>query len=188
VIDMTAHVFESDSGAAEALREAFLVHHRSLLGYVTRLAAGDQHRAEDVIQETMLRAWRHPEVLARGAASLRPWLFAVARRIVIDGWRAKSARPAEVFDEVPESAPVVPDEIEDLLDRLAMAGALSGLSPAHRSALVEIYYRQRSMAEIANALGIPAGTIKSRVFYALKALRAALQEHQSDAGGAARTE
>lgn len=167
---------DKNDQAAESLRQAYLVHHRSLLGYITGLAAGDRHRAEDVIQETMLRAWRHPELLAQGAGALRPWLFAVARHILIDGWRARSARPAEVLDEVAETAAEAPDENEVLLDRLEMLAALRRLSPEHQAALVEIYYRQRSVAETARVLGIPAGTIKSRAYYALKALRTALEE------------
>jgi RNA polymerase sigma-70 factor, ECF subfamily len=163
---------------AEAFGRAYVTHRRSLLRYISGLTAGDAQRAEDVFHETMLRAWRHPDLLAQDESTLRPWLFAVARRIVIDGWRARSARPSEVLilDGVSETVPVARDEIEELVTRLEVRQALRHLTPQQFAAIVEVYYRQRSVAETARILGVPAGTIKSQLYYALKALRAALTQ------------
>ena len=80
----------------ELVRALYAEHAGPLLGYVLRLTGGDRHRAEDVVQETMLRAWRHPEAAKPAHGSLRPWLITVARNIVIDHARARKARPAEV--------------------------------------------------------------------------------------------
>jgi RNA polymerase sigma-70 factor (ECF subfamily) len=84
-------------------------------------------------------------------------------------------RPNEVGDAVLEALPTA-DDIDLRLDRLLILDALTALSPEHRSVLVETYYRGRSVADAADALGVPAGTIKSRTFYALRALKLALAE------------
>ncbi len=116
----------------------------SLWSFVVRLTGGDRSRSQDVVQETMLRAWRNPSVLDEEQGSARAWLFTVARRIVVDEW--------------------------------IVAEALDRLTPEHRAVIVECYYRGRSTAEAAEVLNIPAGTVKSRTHYALRALRLAMQE------------
>ncbi len=157
-----------------ALRALYDAHASSLLAYALRLCGGDRQRAEDIVQETVVRAWRHPEVLDDDR-DVRPWLFTVARRIAIDGHRARKARPPEVTDEALAAVPVA-DEIDRALDGWLVSDALAALSAEHRAVLVETYYRGRSVAEAAARLGIPPGTVKSRTYYALRALRLALQE------------
>jgi len=147
-----------------------------LLGYVTRQMFGDRQAAEDVVQETLLRAWQHPETLATERYSIRPWLFAVARNLVFDRRRARSKRPAEVSDAMLATVPAAVDDLDAALTSWTVQHALAKLSPDHRSVLVEMYYRGRSVAEAAEVLGVPAGTVKSRTYYALRALRLALQE------------
>ncbi|PYC66783.1 RNA polymerase subunit sigma, partial [Streptomyces tateyamensis] len=77
------------------MRALYRDHAGPLLGFVLHLVGGDRQRAEDVVQETLLRAWRHADQLDPNAGSLRPWLVTVARRIVIDGHRRAAARPPE---------------------------------------------------------------------------------------------
>ena len=146
-----------------------------LMSYVLRLTAGDRQHAEDVVQETMVRAWRQASRLDLTEPSLMPWLATVARRIVIDDKRRKSARPAETGDEMLEHAPAA-DTTEDLLRKVMVAEALQSLSAAHREVLTETILRDRTVNEAAEVLGIPVGTVKSRVYYALKALRVVLAE------------
>jgi len=146
-----------------------------LLAYVLRLTAGDRQQAEDIVQETMLRAWRQAAKLDLTEPSLMPWLATVARRIVIDDKRRKSARPAETGDGMLENAPVA-DTTEDLLRKVLVTEALRSLTSAHREVLNETILRDRTVNEAAEALGIPVGTVKSRVYYALKALRVVLAE------------
>jgi RNA polymerase sigma-70 factor (ECF subfamily) len=147
-----------------------------LMSYVLRLTAGDRQQAEDVVQETMLRAWRQAGKLDLTEPSLMPWLATVARRIVIDDKRRKSARPAETGDDgMLENAPVA-DTTEELLRKVLVAEALQSLTSAHREVLNETILRDRTVNEAAEALGIPVGTVKSRVYYALKALRVVLAE------------
>lgn len=157
------------------LRALFEQHAAPLLSYALRLTGGDRGRAEDVVQETLLRAWRHPDSLDPERGPVRSWLFTVARNVAVDAHRARKARPTEVSDDVLAVVPAG-DEIEQALDSWLVADAMSSLTPDHRAVLVETYYRGRSVAEAAAALGIPAGTVKSRTFYALRALKLALEE------------
>jgi RNA polymerase sigma-70 factor (ECF subfamily) len=146
-----------------------------LMAYVLRLTAGDRQHAEDVVQETMVRAWRQVGKLDLTEPSLMPWLATVARRIVIDDKRRKSVRPTEMGDEMLENAPTA-DTTDDLLRKVVVTEALRQLSPAHREVLNETILRDRTVNEAAEALGIPVGTVKSRVYYALRALRLVLAE------------
>ncbi|MGW0659754.1 sigma-70 family RNA polymerase sigma factor [Streptodolium elevatio] len=144
-----------------------------LLSFCVNLTGGDRHWAEDVVQETMLRAWRNAERLDPGAPSLMPWLATVARRIVIDEQRARRARPQEVSPEPLEFMPA-DDDVDHLLSGLAVAQVLARLSAPQRYAVVETVLRDRSVGEVAASLGVPVGTVKSRVHYAVRALRVAL--------------
>ena len=158
----------------EALvRSLYAEHAGPLLRYALHLTNGDRQRAEDIVQETLLRAWMHPDAIAERPA--RPWLFAVARNLAVDAYRARRARPREVGEAALELMPV-PDEADRALESWAVADALKALRPEHRGVLLETYYRGRSVAEAAVVLGIPAGTVKSRTFYALRALKLELEE------------
>ena len=159
----------------EALRALYEQHAAPLLAYAVRLTNGDRGRAEDIVQETLLRAWRHPQALDPERGPVRSWLFTVARNVAVDAHRARKSRPQEVGDAVLAVVPAV-DEMEQALDRWLIGDALATLSPEHRAVLVETYYRGRSVSEAATTLGIPPGTVKSRTFYALRALRLALEE------------
>ena len=156
------------------LRALWDEHGAALLAYCARLTDGDRGRAEDVVQETFLRAWRSAPALAECDA-VRAWLFTVARRIAIDAHRARRARPAETGPEALAALPA-DDELDAALESWLVAEALAALTPAHREVLVETYYRGRSVAEASTVLGVPPGTVKSRAHYALRALRLALEE------------
>ncbi|WP_265565443.1 sigma-70 family RNA polymerase sigma factor [Streptomyces hygroscopicus] len=149
-------------------------HVPALLAYVCRMLGGDRHRAEDIVQETLLRCWRKYN---SGEEMLRPWLFTVARNLVIDGHRKKLVRPQEVDGAAwLEQEACELDHIERMLSAVVVSEALKALSPIHQGVLHETYYLGRTVEEAAKALGIPVGTVKSRIFYALRSLRLALQE------------
>lgn len=160
--------------AAEFVRAVYAEHGSALLAFVTRMT-GDRAKAEDVLQETLLRAWRHAGRLDTDERPLRPWLFTVAHRIVVDEHRARRARPAEVGSENLEFLPAG-NELDRAMESWQVVEAFRALSAEHRAALVETYYLGRSVAEAAANLGIPVGTVKSRVYYGLRALRLALEE------------
>jgi RNA polymerase sigma-70 factor (ECF subfamily) len=164
----------SESADARLLRELHEQHAVALLGFVSGLLDGDRVKAQDVVQETFLRAWRNPAVLAQANGSARGWLFTVARRIVIDGWRSARRRPEVVTAELPELP--VRDGTQQLVDRQLVLAALRTLSAEHRAVLLECYFRGASVADAAKRLGVPPGTIKSRTHYALHALRDALHQ------------
>lgn len=158
----------------ELLRALCRDHAGALLNYVIRLTDGDRGRAEDIVQETLIRAWRNPAAVEPGRGSARPWLFTVALHLAIDGKRARRARPAEIAFAA--AAVGVPDGLDRALESWLVEDALSALSPDHRAVLIETYYRGRTAAEAADVLGVPVGTVKSRSYYALRALRLALEE------------
>jgi RNA polymerase sigma-70 factor (ECF subfamily) len=160
---------------AELLRAMFAEHGDALYAHALRLASGDRQRAEDLVQETLLRAWRHPEALNPDRGSVRAWLFTTARNLAIDSWRRRSVRVGEVItDALPEA--LTDDETDRTVEAWLIAEALGRLSPVHREVLVECFYQGRSVAEASARLGVPPGTVKSRTHYALRSLRLVLEE------------
>lgn len=171
---------EADCPRERSVRRLYDTYAEMLHGYVLGQVGGDRQQAEDIVQETLLRAWRTPGL--DESRPLRPWLFTVARRLVIDDYRRRSSRPEAVEDRTagfgqPEREPVSDgDEIERVLSSLVVADALKALSAAHRAVLHETYFRGQTVQEAADVLGVPPGTVKSRVHYALRSLRLALHE------------
>jgi RNA polymerase sigma-70 factor, ECF subfamily len=154
-------------------------HGPALFHFLLGLTFGDRQRAEDLLQETLVRAWLHPEAFDPRYDSMRPWLYTVARRLAIDARRSRQARPAEVSDVVLESTPAAEDTADSAVHALDVREAVRTLSPEHRAVLVQIYFRGLSVGETAQVLGIPAGTVKSRSYYALRLLSRSLPGYSS---------
>jgi len=162
-------------GCDDALiRAVYEQHGQAVLAYATKLT-GDRAAAEDVLQETLVRAWRHSQVLLNGQGSVRAWLLRVAGRIVVDRARARAARPREVA-ESPEQPPRERDHADQVIESMEVFGALQKLSQQHREVIVQLYFRGCSLLEASTALGVPQGTVKSRSYHALRALRKSLAE------------
>lgn len=137
---------------------------------------GDRGLAEEAVQETFLRAWRASDRYDPNLGSLRTWLFGIARNIVIDLARARSVRPVFAEEIKADNAPASSDSIDKVLRSWEIEEALRHISEDHRHAITEVYYRGRSSVEVAAETGVPEGTIRSRLYYGLKALRLALEE------------
>jgi RNA polymerase sigma-70 factor (ECF subfamily) len=164
----------------QLIRQLYAEHAGALLMYARNLLGGDYVQAEDVVQETLLRAWRHPEVFARAereGSSVRGWLITVTRNIVIDVQRARRARPPEVSAETLLAEPPSEDAaFNRVLAAQELEDALASLSPEHRAVINELYFGDRTVAGAASVLQIPEGTVKSRAYYGLRALRVACEE------------
>ncbi|MBA2441326.1 MAG: sigma-70 family RNA polymerase sigma factor, partial [Rubrobacter sp.] len=142
---------------------------------------GDRGLAEEVVQETFVRAWQSRERFDAGRGSRRTWLFAIARNLMIDAVRKRNARPSGPLADDPDDREQNPtdmaeDPTERALTEMQMSEALERLSEDHRRVILEVYYRGRPYGEVAGEIGVPAGTLRSRTYYALKALRLTLEE------------
>lgn len=166
-------------GSEHEVYAAYRLHGPELYRFALR-GLGDSGAAEDVVQETFLRAWRSADRFDPNLSSLRVWLFAIARNALIDHARAAQVRPWQQRLIDPPTAQRVGQSIEDETDRLVrqwvVEESLNRISDEHRVALVETHLRGRPYGEVAAELAIPVGTLRSRVFYAMKALRVAMDE------------
>ena len=154
--------------ADAAIRQLYRGHAVALHGYVERFCT-DRATADDIVQETFIRAWRHLPQLSADHRPIRPWLFRVARNLLIDADRAARSRPV-VVQALPDENARMDSGLEQVLDRELVSAALRHLSPAHRTVVVETFYNGGSLVAVANELGIPHGTARSRLHYALQAL------------------
>jgi RNA polymerase sigma-70 factor, ECF subfamily len=161
--------------ASESMNELWRIHGTVLMRFALKLTLGDSHRAQDIVQETLLRAWRHPEVVDGRAEVIRSWLFTVTRHVAIDMWRTQS-RHDDIIEEEPTDRPNPVEPIDQAMTAMHVRAALAQLTPEHRKVIVEVYYLGRSVAEIAQLLSIPEGTVKSRTYYGLRHLRLLLSE------------
>jgi RNA polymerase sigma-70 factor (ECF subfamily) len=160
-----------DFSAEAGVRDAWVAHHAGLRAYARR-ALRDNDLAEDLVQETFLRAWRHASSFDHTRGSSRTWLYAIMRNLVVDATRKDARRPrgAQLVDEWPAT-----DDVEALVDSLTASAAVHRLSADHQQVILHSYLAQRPTAEIAELLGVPTGTVRSRLFYARKAMRDALR-------------
>lgn len=162
----------ADSRDAERLAALYDEQAAPVWRYVVHLT-GDRAGADDIVQETLLRAWRTPRILEEDPSATRSWMFTVARHLVVDEARSAHRRREIGVAEVPER--VVPDAIDALFEAILIGEALAALTIEHRSVVVRAYYRGMSVAEMAGELEVPEGTVKSRLHYGLRALRRTLQ-------------
>src|SRR6266550_9208874 len=158
-------------GAGAFVDDLYARYWTRLVRYVSRMLR-DPHQAEEIAQETMLRAWRHADSLSVGRGSLWNWLRRVAYNITVDRMRHRQARPAEVVETAAgPDANATADHSDDVVNSLYIANAIARLQPAHRAVLLLVYFHHRTCAEAAVVLGVPVGTVKSRLHSALRQIR-----------------
>jgi RNA polymerase sigma-70 factor, ECF subfamily len=158
---------------SSVLKEMYERHAAELRPFAVQLTGGDWHRAEDMIQEAIVRAWLQMRKHPRRELRPRPWLRVVIRNLVIDDYRARAIRPQPLYDtEIPDTASVDPSR--EVLTRLLLLDALRDLSAHHREVLECVYFEGHSILTTAQKLGIPQGTVKSRSYNAVRALKTAL--------------
>ncbi|MDQ0786700.1 sigma-70 family RNA polymerase sigma factor [Streptomyces sp. B3I8] len=153
----------------ELLRTMVADHATALLTYTERLL-NDRHGAEDIVQETFIRAWSRLERLHRTEGSMRGWLMTVARNLVVDRKRSAITRREHLGTHDRDTT--LPDHADAVVASMQATGLLRQLSHEHREVLAHTYLCDRTVNETAQILGIPAGTVKSRRYYALDSLRA----------------
>ncbi|WP_331271933.1 sigma factor-like helix-turn-helix DNA-binding protein [Motilibacter aurantiacus] len=159
----------------DLLRTLHAEHGAALWSYVVGLTAGDGTRAQHVVEETLLRAWRAPWLLTQPGVSARGWLFSTARHLASDG-TGRSRPGLHVAEQrKPGSARGVPAPTT-APDRQLVLAALRGLAPEHREVLVECHFGSASVAQAAERLGLPPAEVKARIRDALHALRRAVTE------------
>ncbi|GAB3976076.1 sigma-70 family RNA polymerase sigma factor [Actinoallomurus acanthiterrae] len=167
---------QHDPARDDAFSRALYERHGTvLLNFALRLCNGDRHRAEDIVQETAVRAWQHREILDPTTDRVRTWLFTVAHRLVIDQHRARQARPNEVGDDESDEY-AVPDPAERVVTFRAVLEVMNELTEQQREVLIYTYYLGYSAEQTAAMLGLAPGTVKSRAHYAMRALRASLRD------------
>ncbi len=161
----------TDAGIAAVLAaDRALLHWRAMRGL-----GGDTGQAEQVLQETLLRAWRSCARFDPDKGSVRTWLLAIQRNVMIDLARSRAIRPGDVrWDELGDTGDgcyASPDFTDNVTDGLLVADLLARLPAAQREAVVEVILRDRAYQEVADDFGVPVGTVKTRVHYALRSLR-----------------
>ena len=156
--------------------DAYDAYGRELYGVARRMLR-DDGRAADAVQETFVRAWRAADRFDPATASLRTWLHAINRNVVIDQIRARAARPrlAAVGEDGRVPVDDAPPFDEGLATRALLGEAIALLPEAQRQAIVAIHSEGRSAAELARELDVPPATIRSRVHRGLLALREELE-------------
>ncbi len=137
---------------------------------------GDAGAAEEAVQDTLVRAWRHADRFDPGRGSLPGWLFTIARNVTTDRFRRRDARPRTVAEVGEDDAPLADVDVDRALEAWQLAEALQGLSAEHREAVVEVHYLGYTVREVAERHELPVGTVKSRLYYGLRALRLRLEE------------
>ena len=162
--------------SGDELRELYRRYAGELFGFAAS-ALGDREQAEEVVQDVFAQLWRHAGEYDQRRASVRTWLYAIARNRIVDAHRRAAARPrrAEEEDSL-DSAAELDAALDQAVLRWQITAALARLSPAHREVIRLAHYGGLTMREIAERMGIPLGTVKSRTSYALRSLRLILDE------------
>jgi RNA polymerase sigma-70 factor, ECF subfamily len=172
--ELLALVAAGDSGVP--LRRLYQRYERRLYGFGLRLL-GEQGLAEELVQETWVRLWQSATRFDPDRGTVRAFLFTIARRVAVDLHRRPSSRR---FGAEQEDAGAVEAAADQVLLAVTVRDAMDSLSPAHREVLELVYDEDLKLADIADRLDVPLGTVKTRAHHALRGLKRALEERGWD--------
>jgi RNA polymerase sigma-70 factor, ECF subfamily len=162
--------------SGDELRELYRRYAPELFGFATSALGGDRELAEEVVQDVFAQLWRHAGDYDQRRASVRTWLYAIARNRIIDAHRRAAARPKRAEGNSLDTAAEVDAALDQAVLRWQVTAALARLSPSHREVIRLAHYGGLTMREIAERTGVPLGTVKSRTSYALRHLRLIFDE------------
>lgn len=170
------------AGDRDALTELYGRYQRPLFGYLLLLAP-DRGTAEEILQDTLVAAWRGAGRF-EGRSGVQAWLFGIARRQAHDRLRRRALprAPEDALAAVPSPEPGPEDRALASASRSEVVAALGAVAPIHREVLVLALGEELSYRELVDVLGVPMGTVKSRLSNAKRALRAALLPHAEGEG------
>jgi RNA polymerase sigma-70 factor, ECF subfamily len=161
--------------SGEGLRTLYRRYGGELYGFACN-ALGDPGLAEEVVQDAFTSVWRHADRFDPARASFRTWLYELARNRIVDLRRRAAARPRLAEGERNQELADLDESLEQAALRWQLGAALARLSPQHREVIRLAHFDSLSLREIAELLGLPLGTVKSRTYYALRHLRLVLDE------------
>jgi len=157
-------------GDRRAIEQLFARHQQRVYRFVLRLV-GNSATAEDVVSEVFFDLWRHAASF-EGRARLSTWLLAIARNKALSAMRGRPDHPLDdaMAQAIPDPASTAEETLEASQRGAVLRQCLEQLSPAHREIIDLVYYHERSVDEVATIIGVPAATVKTRMFYARKRL------------------
>lgn len=173
--DLVAQIARGDIG--EPVAELYRRYGGRLYRFGLHLL-GDTGLAEELVQECFIRLWRTAGRFDVSRGPVAAYLFVIARSIGADLRKRPSSRPLEPVDET--QVPPQPDSADRIVETLMVRDALDSLSAAHREVLMLVHDEGLTQSQIAERLGLPLGTVKTRMFHGLKALRTALAQRGYD--------
>ena len=150
-----------------AMGELYDRYARRVYGFGLRQLHNDASLAEELVQETFVRLWRSAARFDPGRGSVSRFVFTIARNTAVDLHRRKPRGQREELGELAAHG----DAFEQLITSLTVRDALQALQPAFREVLELTYDQALSQGQIAETLEVPVGTVKSRTYYAMRALR-----------------
>ncbi|CAM3303289.1 ECF RNA polymerase sigma factor SigL [Arthrobacter ulcerisalmonis] len=159
------------------VRDAFAEHGSALYGFALNCTR-DPAVAEECVQETFIRAWKARSRYESAKGTERTWLFAIARNVIIDEIRARERRPVPVPDSRMDVAATSRTGASAAEDRVVLQSGLALISEEHRDVIVAVQLNGLSYAELEQRTGVPAATLRTRMYYGLKALRRAIGEDE----------
>ena len=152
------------------VRTAYAEHGSALLGFAVN-ATHDRGLAEECVQETFTRAWQARDRFDASRASVRTWLFSIARNVVIDHLRARARRPLRLVPDAGSDRPNDTDDQAQVDDHITLVWALAQISEDHRRVIVAVRLEGLTYDQLSRRDAVPIATLRTRMFHGLRAMK-----------------